>query len=116
MSQKIILIQCTSEPRRSWYKVFASGDVDPDIHADWLLQQFTKYSICDVRIAASYKCHDSAAALEKINAQLHNHIHEKFGPVPFGYPSMMNRGWSNAKISYIRNLITQTISDQNVKK
>ncbi len=64
MAQRLFLVK-NSSPIASWYKVYASGDEDPDIYAGFLLEQFKKYSKTNVKIIYTLDCDDSARTLER---------------------------------------------------
>jgi len=62
MAQRLFLVK-NSSPMSMWYKVYASGDEDPDIYEGFLLEQFKKYSKTIPKIIYTLDCDDSTHSI-----------------------------------------------------
>jgi hypothetical protein len=110
MAEAVFIVRGSS-PYALWYKVYASGDDDPDIYAGWLKEQLTKYGNVDpCDIVQRIDCVDSREVVRLYEEHINNTLFNR-DPADRNrrYDWYMNRWntvrWVQIKIGDIRDFV-----------
>lgn len=104
MEAVIIVRGCP--PYSQYYRVYATGNEDPDIFIEHMKMQFAKYSIIAPAVIQQIPCKDSRVVLAAYIGLLQG-WHMPNGAHP---PHGINE-WRNIRIDFVRGLIHQAINN-----
>lgn len=110
MAQTLVLVKAGS-PLGFWYKLFASGDNDPDIFEGRLKQCFETYCPISPTIITRFDCNNSVEALNIFKRKFEDwnadqNIHRGGREV-----ELIANGWFDLRIPNIRMFMRQAINE-----
>ena len=118
MAEAVFIVRGSS-PYALWYKVYASGDEDPDIHEGWLKEQLIEYGNVDpCWIMQRIDCADSREVLRQYEEHISNTIFNRDPAAEsFRYATAFHTWqktrWVQTKIADIRDFIKSVVKKRN---